>query len=154
MQVVGKDGTLITTTGNSFAAPAIAEAAALLRQYWPQLGGKAIARILLDTTTDLGEKGVDQIYGAGLLDIEQAMKAQAPASASNAADTVLPRYSSLTLLSGPFGNGGALASTTAAMTVFDRYGRDYRMTGSARPRHHPVQACSPAQCWRRSIRPG
>ncbi|MDJ0276660.1 S8 family serine peptidase [Sphingomonas sp. 2R-10] len=134
VQVVGKDGSFVITTGNSFAAPAIAGAAALLKQYWPQLGGKAIARILLDTATDLGDKGVDQIYGAGLLDIEQAMKAQAPASAFAAADTVLARYSSLTL-SGPFGNGGALAATTAAMTVFDRYGRDYRMTGSAAPRH-------------------
>lgn len=133
VQVVGKDGSLVTTTGNSFAAPAIAGAAALLKQYWPQLGGKAIARILLDTASDLGDKGVDQIYGAGLLDIEQAMKAQAPASAFAAADTVLARYSSLTL-SGPFGNGGALAPTTAAMTVVDRYGRDYRMTGSAAPR--------------------
>lgn len=130
VQVVGKDGTLVTTTGNSFASPAIAGAAALLKQYWPQLGGKAIARILLDTATDFGDKGVDQIYGAGILDIEQAVKAQAPASAFTAADTVLARYSSLTL-SGPFGNGGALAPTTAAMTVFDRYGRDYRMTGSA-----------------------
>ncbi len=130
VHVVGKDGSLVTTTGNSFAAPAIAGAAALLKQYWPQLGGKAIARILLDTATDLGDKGVDQIYGAGLLDIEQAMKAQAPASVFAAADTVLARYSSLTL-SGPFGTGGALAATTAAMTVFDRYGRDYRMTGSA-----------------------
>jgi subtilisin family serine protease len=133
VQVVGKDGSLVTTTGNSFAAPAIAGAAALLKQYWPQLGGKAIARILLDTATDLGDRGIDQIYGAGLLNIEQAMKAQAPASAFAAADTVLARYSSLTL-SGPFGNGGALAATTAAMTVFDRYGRDYRMTGSAAPR--------------------
>ncbi|WP_344691906.1 S8 family serine peptidase [Sphingomonas cynarae] len=130
VQVVGKDSTLVTTTGNSFAAPAIAGAAALLKQYWPQLGGKAIARILLDTATDLGDRGVDQIYGAGLLDIEQAMKAQAPASAFAVADTVLARYASLTL-SGPFGNGGALAATTAAMTVIDRYGRDYRMTGSA-----------------------
>ncbi len=134
VQVVGKDGNLVTTTGNSFAAPAIAGAAALLKQYWPQLGGKAIARILLDTATDLGDKGVDQIYGAGLLDIEQAMKAQAPASAFAAADTVLARYSSPTL-SGPFGNGGALAATTAAMTVIDRYGRDYQMTDSALPRH-------------------
>ncbi|GAA3724920.1 hypothetical protein GCM10022268_36150 [Sphingomonas cynarae] len=133
VQVVGKDGSFVTTTGNSFAAPAIAGAAALLKQYWPQLGGKAIARILLDTATDLGDRGVDQIYGAGLLDIQQAMKAQAPASAFAAADTVLARYSSLTL-SGPFGNGGALAPTTAAMTVLDRYGRDYRMTGSAAPR--------------------
>lgn len=134
VQVVGVDGTPVTATGNSFAAPAIAGAAALLKQYWPQLGGKAIARILLDTAVDMGDAGVDQLYGAGLLDIERAMKAQAPASAFAAADTVLARYSSLTL-SAPFGDGGALAATVGGMTVFDRYGRDFHMTGTTAPRH-------------------
>ena len=38
VQTVGKDGEAVTITGNSFAAPAIAGAAALLKQYWPQLG--------------------------------------------------------------------------------------------------------------------
>jgi subtilisin family serine protease len=129
VQVTGIDGQLITVTGNSFAAPAIAGAAALLKQYWPQLGGKAISRILLDTATDLGDKGVDQLFGAGLLNVEAAMKAQAPASAFAAADTVLARYSSLTL-SGPFGNGGQLSDKVGRMTVFDRYGRDFTMTDS------------------------
>ena len=40
-------------TGNSFAAPAIAGAAAILKQNWPQRGRKAISRILLDSATDL-----------------------------------------------------------------------------------------------------
>ncbi len=93
VSVVGKDGQLTTVTGNSFAAPAIAGAAALLKQYWPQLGGKAISRILLDTATDLGDKGADQIFGVGLLNIEAAMKAQAPTSAFAAADMVLARFS-------------------------------------------------------------
>ena len=133
VSVVGKDGQLTTATGNSFAAPAIAGAAALLKQYWPQLGGKAISRILLDTATDLGDKGADQLYGAGLLNIEAAMKAQAPASAFAAADTVLARYSSLSL-SGPFGRGGQLTDAVTRMTVVDRYGRDFAMTGTAAPR--------------------
>ena len=133
VSVVGKDGQLTTVTGNSFAAPAIAGAAALLKQYWPQLGGKAISRILLDTATDLGDKGADQIFGVGLLNVEAAMKAQAPTSAFAAADTVLARYSSLSL-SGPFGGGGKLADTVTRMTVFDRYGRDFAMTGTAGPR--------------------
>ena len=51
---VGKDGESVTVNGNSFAAPAIAGAAALLKQYWPKLGGREISRILLDTATDLG----------------------------------------------------------------------------------------------------
>ncbi|WP_375243508.1 S8 family serine peptidase [Sphingomonas parapaucimobilis] len=133
VSVVGKDGQLTTVTGNSFAAPAIAGAAALLKQYWPQLGGKAISRILLDTATDLGDKGADQIFGVGLLNIEAAMKAQAPASAFAAADMVLARYSSLSL-SGPFGGGARLTDAVTHMTVFDRYGRDFVMTGTAGPR--------------------
>ncbi|MFN3674511.1 MAG: S8 family serine peptidase [Sphingomonas pseudosanguinis] len=133
VSVVGKDGQITTVTGNSFAAPAIAGAAALLKQYWPQLGGKAISRILLDTATDLGDKGADQIFGAGLLNIEAAMKAQAPASAFAAADMVLARYSSLTL-SAPFGSGGQLSDAVTRMTVLDRYGRDFTMTGGAGPR--------------------
>lgn len=132
VQAVDKDGSVTTVTGNSFAAPAVGGAAALLKQYWPQLGGKAIARILLDTATDMGAPGVDPIYGAGLLNVEEAMQAQAPASAFAAAQAVLARYSSLDV-SAPFGGSATasmIATAAGSMTVFDRYGRDFAMTGT------------------------
>ncbi|MDR6127099.1 S8 family serine peptidase [Sphingomonas sp. SORGH_AS_0438] len=130
---VGKDGEATTVTGNSFAAPAIAGAAALLKQYWPQLGGKEISRILLDTATDLGAAGVDEKFGAGLLNVEKAMQAQAPATAFAAAQTVLARYSSLSM-SAPFGGAAgaaALGDKVADMTVLDRYGRHFHMQGAS-----------------------
>lgn len=133
VQTVGKDGEAVTITGNSFAAPAIAGAAALLKQYWPQLGGREISRILLDTATDLGAAGVDDKFGAGLLNVEKAMQAQAPAASFTAAQTVLARYASLTL-SAPFGGAAgaaALNDKVGSMTVLDRYGRDFRMTGAS-----------------------
>jgi hypothetical protein len=130
VDVVGKDGSITTVTGNSYAAPAIAGAAALLKQYWPQLGGKVISRILLDTATDLGAAGVDEKFGAGLLNIEKAMQAQAPASSFAAAQSALARYSSLTM-SAPFGGAVTVADKIGGMTVVDRYGRDFRMTGAA-----------------------
>ncbi|WP_174278314.1 S8 family serine peptidase [Sphingomonas bacterium] len=133
VQAVGKDGQPVTVTGNSFAAPAIAGAAALLKQYWPHLGGRAIARILLDTATDLGTPGADQQYGAGLLNLERALQAQAPASGFAAAGQVLASYSSITV-SAPFGGAAtanALAGGLSSMTVVDRYGRDYRMAGAS-----------------------
>ncbi|MFN3774798.1 S8 family serine peptidase [Sphingomonas parapaucimobilis] len=132
VQAVDKDGSVTTVTGNSFAAPAVGGAAALLKQYWPQLGGKAIARILLDTATDMGTPGVDPIYGAGLLNVEKAMQAQAPASSFAAAQAVLARYSSLDV-SAPFGGSATasmIATAAGSMTVFDRYGRDFAMTGT------------------------
>lgn len=130
VQTVDQSGRIVTETGNSFAAPAVAGAAALLKQYWPQLGGWAISRILLDTATDAGAPGVDAVFGVGLLNVENAMRAQAPASSFVAAQAVLARYSSLTM-SAPFGGGTAIRTKVGTMTVLDRYGRDFRMTGDA-----------------------
>ncbi len=133
VQVVQKDGSVAAVTGNSFAAPAVGGAAALLKQYWPQLGGNAIARILLDTATDLGAPGVDQIYGAGLLNVEKAMQAQAPASSFVAAQAVLARFSGMTV-SAPFGGpatASALGARAGSMVVVDRYGRDFAMNGAS-----------------------
>jgi len=45
--------------GNSHSLAALADGAALLKQYWPHLGGKEISRIMLDIATDLGAPGVD-----------------------------------------------------------------------------------------------
>ncbi|MEC7817191.1 MAG: S8 family serine peptidase [Pseudomonadota bacterium] len=126
---IDTSGNVISVDGNSFAAPAIAGAAALLKQHWPKLGGKEISRILLDTARDLGEPGVDKVYGVGLLDVENAMKAQAPAASFAAAGQVLARYSSVSL-SAPFGGSAGAARLGAAvgsMSVLDRYGRDYGM---------------------------
>ncbi|MEH3036157.1 MAG: S8 family serine peptidase [Sphingomonas adhaesiva] len=130
VRTVDQNGAVVVETGNSFAAPAVAGAAALLRQHWPQLGGRAIARILLDTATDAGAPGVDPVFGVGILNVEKAMQAQAPASSFVAAQAVLARYSSLTM-SAPFGGGAAIAGRTSTMTVLDRYGRDFAMTGTS-----------------------
>lgn len=130
VQTVDQNGNVVVETGNSFAAPAVAGAAALLKQHWPQLGGKAIARILLDTATDAGAPGFDPIFGVGILNVEKAMQAQAPASSFVAAQAVIARYSSLTM-SAPFGGGAGLAAKASSMTVYDRYGRDYVMKGAS-----------------------
>lgn len=133
VQVLGADGKLTMQVGNSFAAPAVAGAAALLKQYWPQLGGKAISQILLDTATDAGAKGVDPVYGAGILNVAKAMQAQAPEASFKAAAAVMMRYTSLSL-SGPFGGAGGAAALNRKLgqiTVYDRYGRDYQMSSTA-----------------------
>ena len=124
-------GQVEVVNGNSYAAPLVAGAAALLKQYWPQLGGKAISAILLDTATDLGEKGVDQVYGAGLLNIGRALQPQATSQSLRAASTVLDRWSSVSL-SPAFGGatgGQALSQAVSSMTVLDNYGRDYALAG-------------------------
>ncbi len=130
--VFDTDGTAIEITGNSFAAPAIAGAAALLKQYWPQLGGAEISGILLSSATDLGEPGVDQEYGAGLLNIEAAFKADNAQMGSSQATMSSVSATSL-IASAPFGSGSASDAFTpdAAPTVaIDGWGRDYQVDTS------------------------
>lgn len=127
VMATGKDGETVTVTGNSFAAPAIAGAAALLKQYWPQLGGKEISRVLLDTATDLGAPGVDQIFGVGLMNIEKAMQAQEPTLGTSSLKSASVASTAL-VFSGAFGgaDGSAKFSEHAGQAiVLDRYGRDY-----------------------------
>lgn len=60
--------------GTSMASPIVTGAFALLSELRPDLKGSQIAQILFDSATDLGEVGVDDIYGHGLLNLEKAIK--------------------------------------------------------------------------------
>ena len=60
-------------SGTSMAAPVVAGAVAVVKSAWPYLTAKDTANILFVTATDLGAKGVDEIYGRGLLNLEKAM---------------------------------------------------------------------------------
>lgn len=60
--------------GTSFAAPTVAAAAALVLEKWPYLSGQTVGQILLDSATDLGKPGVDDVFGHGLLNVESALK--------------------------------------------------------------------------------
>ena len=61
-------------SGTSMAAPIVTGAVALLHSYWGHLKNNpvATANILYESATDLGAKGVDVIYGHGLLNIKNA----------------------------------------------------------------------------------
>ncbi|MFP7722845.1 autotransporter domain-containing protein [Lysobacter sp. A3-1-A15] len=61
-------------TGTSMAAPHITGALALLMERYPYLDNPQIRDILLTTARDLGEEGVDAIYGWGLLDLQKAIE--------------------------------------------------------------------------------
>jgi len=54
-------------TGTSAAAPHVAGAAALVKQRFPSYGPAQIQSYLMRHATDLGEPGLDNLYGAGNL---------------------------------------------------------------------------------------
>lgn len=65
--------TYISYTGTSMAAPMVSGAAAVLMQRFPYMTASQIATVLLTTATDLGEKGIDAVYGWGKLNLRSAI---------------------------------------------------------------------------------
>lgn len=66
--------------GTSMAAPHVAAAVALLRQYNPELTPEQIKTVLLSTAQDIGIPGEDNSSGSGLIDLEAAVSSLVPAS--------------------------------------------------------------------------
>lgn len=64
----------VLAQGTSMATPHVTGAIALLADMYPNLKANPenIIQILLETADDLGAEGVDEVYGHGLLDLEDA----------------------------------------------------------------------------------
>ena len=62
------------TGGTSFAAPAVAGVAALVKQAYPWFTAYDLQQTLLTTATDLGAPGVDPVYGWGLVNAGKAVR--------------------------------------------------------------------------------
>jgi autotransporter serine protease len=71
------DYALSTTAGTSLAAPQVTAAAALVAQKYPWMTNDNLRTTILTTATDLGAKGVDSVYGWGLLNIGKAVNGPA-----------------------------------------------------------------------------
>ena len=53
--------------GTSFAAPQAAAALQMLGTMWPELSSRELALMLLELADDIGEAGIDDVYGHGAL---------------------------------------------------------------------------------------
>ena len=68
------DAKTSTTSGTSFAAPIVSGAIATIQEAFPYMQATQITELLFTTATDLGDQGVDAVYGWGLLNMEAATK--------------------------------------------------------------------------------
>lgn len=114
--------------GTSFAAPHVAGAAALLIQLWPTLLPSQVVNIMLTTATDMGDTGVDTVYGHGLLNLEQAVlpagALEIPLMPVAGGDGVTLGGTALTL--GPaFGDALTNSSLLAHTFALDDYDRNF-----------------------------
>jgi Subtilase family/Fervidolysin N-terminal prodomain len=84
------DATYQVATGTSFAAAEVSGIAALLLERQPDLRPAGVREALIATARDLGPKGIDPQFGAGLVDAYQAILSVKPAAIGTAAGIVPP----------------------------------------------------------------
>jgi hypothetical protein len=117
-------------SGTSMAAPHVTGAAALLISQWLELDSSTIARLLLDTATDLGAPGVDEVYGHGLLNVANAVR---PAGTlmiydgTSVTGPATPLAQSAIVTSGAMDGALTAALSAQEMIVGDHYNRGYAM---------------------------
>ena len=107
--------------GTSFAAPVVSAAIAVIREAWPYLDATQITDILLTTAADLGEPGVDEVYGHGMLDLENATRPVGELSIVVSGNTTQPLQTAT--VSPQIAH--AIESVNPTMAFFDAYGRAF-----------------------------
>lgn len=121
VRTINENGAAVLASGTSYAAPAISGAVALLAQAFPNLTSAQIVDLLFTSARDLGDSGVDTVFGHGLLDLASAFAAK---GSTSVAGTMIPvsTLSANGTLSAPMGDAAATGLSTV---VLDAYGRAF-----------------------------
>jgi subtilisin family serine protease len=90
-------------SGTSVSSAYVSGGMALIKQAWPQLKANQMVNLVINTATDLGAKGVDEVYGNGLVNFDKATRPQgalvyttAPLGSGRTAGKVLTTSTALT----------------------------------------------------------
>lgn len=115
-------------SGSSFAAPHVSGAIAVLYDLFPELSADEMIELVTSTATDLGEPGIDEIYGHGLINLEAALAPQGTLQANivtASGDSVTAPLN--TGLQSPSAFGDALVFGLGGVRAvsLDRFGRAY-----------------------------
>jgi len=130
-------------SGTSMAAPLLSGSLLLLESAWPILktNGSA-ANLLLGTTTDLGAKGIDATYGAGLVNLTTAFQPVGTLSITqaNGKSIAVSSISGSMLAGGALGSMSAVQSKLANYTALDTYLRNFSVNLSGLVQTKPIAA--------------
>ena len=74
-------GLYSSINGTSMAAPHVTGAVAIGAEMFPKASGAQLTQLMVQTATDIGEKGVDATYGWGLLNVGNMVATINPATA-------------------------------------------------------------------------
>lgn len=122
-------GGTTTVDGSSFSAPAVSGSLALLLERFPTISPEDAVNILLASATDLGETGVDDVFGHGLVNIERAVQPIGVASLPIGNDIRggITKLSSSTLgLSGAFGDAFSNVASLQNGVFLDGFRRPFK----------------------------
>jgi hypothetical protein len=108
--------------GTSFAAPIVSASAALLKEMFPYLSAREITEIMFITAQDLGDAGVDEIYGWGMLDMENATR---PIGQRRVMTGAGGDAKPLAVMNLPGGVGARVAAKNLRFVFFDSYNRAF-----------------------------
>jgi len=121
-------GETVAFSGTSSATPQVTALAATILSKWPQLNGVQAGQIILNTARDIGEAGVDAVFGHGLVDFQAALSPVSPTLSNGAVATAATGSTMIVPAALGGGSGDELASienALASVTVLDSYGRDF-----------------------------
>lgn len=138
---IGAPGVNITSTGaantydpldgTSFAAPHVAGALAVLLQQHPELTPTQVVNLLLTTATDIGDPGVDAIFGHGALNLAAAQQSTGPfmvvTGSTMSGNQVLLNNSSVQA-SPAFGASFVNALRGTDIGILDAYTRNFKVS--------------------------
>ena len=122
------DDEYVYASGTSFSAPYVSGAVLVLASNFPELTASEITTILLETARDIGDPGVDEIYGYGALDLENAVSPQGTLSLQTSGTLNAQSYSTEdSHISTSGGMASALASSFSSLDIMvtDSYDRGY-----------------------------
>jgi len=115
--------------GTSFSAPHVTGAVAVLAQLFPALTGPEIREILFESARDLGDAGIDDVFGHGLLDLGAAVQPIGTTSMPTSEDggTSETMTGSGMATSAAFGDALADSGLLDGVLMTDRFDRTFRV---------------------------
>ena len=115
-------------SGTSYAAPLVSGAAAVVWQKFPYFNNDLVRQTLLGTATDLGDPGVDAVFGYGLLNLAKALGGPAKFDWGN----VTVDFSGESTWSNPISGDGGLVKQGCGTLVLGEGGTELSYRGDTR----------------------
>ncbi|MBR5129851.1 MAG: S8 family serine peptidase [Alphaproteobacteria bacterium] len=115
-------------SGTSFSTPVVSGALAFLMGAYPNMTVAQVIDLVFETATDLGEKGVDEVYGHGLLNLDAATAPQGDLKVASTSAVSSANISLASLrLKMPNIMSGVLRQMPSGFAAFDKYERSFTM---------------------------